>query len=58
MKQIMIIGASLLFLLVIQSTWLPVWLVAGIQLDLLLIATVCTGLLYGREKEDAGSRSH
>lgn len=50
MKQIMIIGASLLFLLVIQSTWLPVWLVAGIQLDLLLIATVCTGLLYGREK--------
>ena len=50
MRQIAIVGASLLILLIIQSTWLPVWFFAGIQLDLLLIATVCTGLLYGREK--------
>ena len=50
MRQILAVCLSLLLLLTIQQTFLPVWLFSGAKLDLLLVATVCTGLLYGRGK--------
>ena len=50
MKQIIVICFSLLLLMTIQQTLLPVWLFSGARIDLLLVATVCTGLLYGRGK--------
>ena len=50
MRQIAVIGLSLFLLLTIQLTWLPVWFFSSVKLDLLLVATVCAGLLRGREQ--------
>ncbi len=50
MKQILIFGFGLFILLMMQMTWLPVWFFSGAEVDLLLVVTVCAGLLAGREQ--------
>lgn len=42
-------AAALAFGLIIQSTWLPMLAIYGVKPDLLLVAVVSTGLLFGKE---------
>ena len=50
MRQAAVIGFSVLLLLLLQVTVLPILFSAAVHLDLLLILTVSSGLLFGREK--------